>query len=100
MSDEAKWYQLDGSELLRPWILDGSLHIRDSSRLVQKSKKEYTCVCGCLIKSGEKYARFELDGRDYLNFGICSAHISQFSRENELEWLERFNIEKFFRGVK
>jgi hypothetical protein len=64
VGDEAKWYQLDGSELLRPWISNWGYGIRDSSRLVQKSKKQYTCVLGCPIKPGEKYARFELQGAE------------------------------------
>jgi hypothetical protein len=100
VGDEAKWYQLDGSELLRPWILNWGWGIRDSSRLVQKSKKQYTCVLGCPIKPGEKYARFELQSERYLSIGICSAHISQFSGGNETEWFDKFDVERFFRGLK
>lgn len=95
-----EWKQIDGSTLPRPWILDWALTVRKSSSIVKKSRKECTCVLGCTITGGEKYARLELQaGEGYLTVGICQRHLSQFGAADEKQWLDSLDAESFFVGL-
>jgi hypothetical protein len=95
-----EWKQIDGSTLLRPWILDWAVTVRESSTIVKKSRKNYTCVLGCRISAGEKYARLELQaGEGYLTVGICQLHLSQFAGVDEKGWLDSLDAETFFVGL-
>jgi hypothetical protein len=98
-----EWFTTDGEELRRAWV-SSFVEIRKRS-LVKQSRKECTCLAGCIIPAGSSYLRLDLTvssgGCDasYIAVGFCSDHLGKMVEGDRDKWVEGLEGESFFKDL-